>query len=108
MVLLRITYRLRAHHMPQFEKIFAAEIMPLINEHGLAFKGILRTVVGEVGEYMELWEFASLADFDDRWRKLINDPRLQKIFERTGPMVEDEKWSLLESALEPSLKQDAD
>lgn len=101
MVLLRITYRLRAHHMPQFERIFAAEIAPLIREHNLKFKSIWRTVVGPVGEYMELWEFDSLAEFDEGWRRLIGDPRLQKIFERTGPMVEDEQWALLESALEP-------
>ena len=107
MVLLRITYRLRAHHMPQFERIFDAEILPLIREHDLSFKSIWRTVVGDVGEYMELWEFDSLADFDVRWKRLINDPRLQTIFERTGPMVEDERWSLMEPALEPGSRQDA-
>ncbi|MFN7946930.1 MAG: NIPSNAP family protein [Blastocatellia bacterium] len=107
MVLLRITYRLRAHHMPQFEKIFAEEITPLIREHGLQFKGIWRTVVGSVGEYMELWDFDSVADFDERWRSLIGDARLQLIFERTGPMVEDEKWSLMEAALPPESNEDA-
>ncbi|HZS06945.1 MAG TPA: NIPSNAP family protein [Blastocatellia bacterium] len=107
MVLLRITYRLRAHHMPQFERIFDAEILPLIREHGLSFKSIWRTAVGEVGEYMELWEFDSLADFDVRWKKLINDPRLQAIFERTGPMVEGERWSLMEPALEAESGRDA-
>ncbi len=104
MVLLRITYRLRAHHLSQFDKIFADEIMPLIREHGLQFTGIWRTVVGQVGEYMELWEFDSVADFDERWRALIGDARLQLIFERTGPLVENEQWSLMESALPPESK----
>ncbi|HWQ34782.1 MAG TPA: NIPSNAP family protein [Blastocatellia bacterium] len=107
MILLRITYRLRAHHMPQFEKIFADEIAPLIREHNLKFKSIWRTVVGSVGEYMELWEFDSVADFDERWRALIGDARLQTIFERTGPMVEDEQWSLMEAALPPESDQNA-
>ncbi len=93
--------------MPQFERIFDTEILPLIREHGLSFKSIWRTVVGEVGEYMELWEFDSLADFDVRWKRLINDPRLQTIFERTGPMVEDERWSLMEPALAPESRRDA-
>lgn len=93
--------------MPQFEKIFAAEISPLIGEHGLQFKGIWRTVVGSVGEYMELWEFDSVAEFDERWRRLINDPRLQTIFERTGPMVEDEQWALMEAALPLESDQNA-
>jgi hypothetical protein len=96
MVLLRVTYRLRAHHMPQFERIFDAEIMPVAREHGLKFRGLWRTVVGEVGEYMELWEFDSMAEFDDRWRALLADARLLKVFETTGPMVEGERFTLLE------------
>jgi hypothetical protein len=106
LTLLRITYRLRAHHVPQFEKIFAEEIVPLILEYGLNFQGIWRTLVGEVGEYMELWQFASMADFEARWLGFLNDPRLQKIFERTGPMVEGERFTLLEPVL--SLPQERD
>lgn len=106
MVLLRITYRMRAHHMLHWERIFAEEILPLIQEHGLPFKSIWRTIVGDIGEYMELWEFDSVADFDTRWRKLLADSRLQKIFETTGPMVEGERFALMESALEPVMKQD--
>lgn len=96
MVLLKVTYRLRAHQMAEFEQIFAAQIMPLVKTHGLHFRGIWRTLVGEVGEYMELWEFASLAEFDAQWRALLNDPQLLQIFQRTGPMVEGEKFTLLE------------
>ena len=99
MILLRISYRLRAHHMPEFEQIFEAQIIPLIREYGLNFQGIFRTVVGKVGEYMELWEFASMTEFDERWRTFLNDPRLLKIFETTGPMVEGERFTLLEPAL---------
>lgn len=96
MVLLKVTYRLRAHHMLQFERIFNSEIMPVVREHGLKFKGLWRTVVGEVGEYMELWEFDSMAEFDERWRGLFTDPQLLKVFETTGPMVEGERFTLLE------------
>lgn len=99
MILLKVTYRLRANHMAQFEKIFDEEIMPLVRERGLNFKGIWRTLVGEVGEYMELWEFNSMTEFEEGWRGLINDPRLQKIFEITGPMVEGERFTLLEPIL---------
>lgn len=96
MVLLKITYRLRAHHMAEFERIFAEQIIPLAQEHNLCLQGLWRTLVGEVGEYMELWEFASLAEFDEQWRKLFADVRLQEIFKTTGPMVEGEKFTLLE------------
>lgn len=98
MLLLRISYRLRAHHMPTFEQVFEAQIIPLIREYELNFQGIFRTVVGEVGEYMELWEFASMTEFDERWRIFLSDPRLLKIFEMTGPMVEGERFTLLEPA----------
>lgn len=98
-MLLKISYRLRAHHVAQFERAFAKEILPLIREHGFRFWGIWRTYVGQAQEYLELWEFDSVAEFDERWRRLMADPRLLKIFETTGPMVEDEKLSLLEPAL---------
>jgi hypothetical protein len=96
MVLLKVSYRLRAHHMAEFERIFAAQILPLINKHGLRFGGLWRTLVGEVGEYLELWEFASLSEFDELWRGLLNDPQLQEVFQITGPMVEGERFTLLE------------
>lgn len=99
MVLLKVTYRLRAHQMAEFERIFADQIIPLIKAHGLRFWGIWRTLVGEVGEYMELWEFDSLAEFDEQWRGLLNDPQLLQIFQTTGPMVEGEKFTLLEPVL---------
>lgn len=99
MILLKITYRLRAHHMAKFEQIFDDQIIPLAQEHNLRLWGIWRTVVGEVGEYMELWEFASLADFDENWHKLLKDPRLLEIFETTGPMVESERFAILEPAI---------
>ena len=94
--------------MQLFEKIFAEEIMPLTHEYKLNFKGLWRTLVGDVGEYMELWEFDSVAEFDERWRGLINDPRLQKVFERTGPTVEGERFTLLEPAWQPEARPDAD
>lgn len=96
MVLLKITYRLRAHHMAEFEQIFQAQIMPLAQAYQLHCQGLWRTLIGDVGEYMELWEFASLAEFDVQWRKLFADVRLQEIFKTTGPMVEGEKFALLE------------
>ena len=96
MVLLKVTYRLRAHDMAEFERIFDREVLPLVREHGLHFQGLWRTLVGEVGEYLELWEFASVAEWDAQWRSLLSDPRLQKIFETTGPMVEGERFTLLE------------
>lgn len=107
MVLLKVTYRLRAHHITEFERIFAEQIMPLVQAHGLCFEGIWRTLVGEVGEYMELWEFASLTEFDEQWRKLLSDPRLLEIFQITGPMVEGEKFTLLEPVLgnEPTISR---
>jgi len=97
---LRITYQLRAHHMTAFETVFREQIIPITEERGLTLDGFWRTSVGDVGEYMELWRFESMADFDQRWNALIADARIQKIFETTGPMVEHEKWSLLQPALQ--------
>ena len=82
--------------MKPFEAIFDAEIMPLVRARGLNFKGIWRVLVGAVGEYEELWEFASMSEFHEQWTALLNDPQLQEIFTRTGPMVEDEQFALLE------------
>jgi heme-degrading monooxygenase HmoA len=103
MILVKISYKLRAHHVAQYERTFAERTLPLIHEHGFRFLGIWRTIVGDAQEYLELWEFESLADFDERWHKLIADPRLQEIFEITGPMVESENLSIFEPALKEGI-----
>jgi hypothetical protein len=99
MVLLKISYRLRAHHVAEYDRTFAERTLPLIREHGFRFWGIWRSIVGDAQEYLELWEFDSIAEFDEKWRELMNDPRLKEIFEVTGPMVEDERLALLEPSL---------
>lgn len=82
--------------MAEFEHIFEEQIVPLVQEYKLRLQGIWRTLVGEVGEYLELWEFTSLAEFEVEWRKFFADVRLQEVFKTTGPMVEGEKFTLLE------------
>jgi antibiotic biosynthesis monooxygenase (ABM) superfamily enzyme len=99
MVLLKISYKLRAHHVAEYEHTFATQTLPLIREHGFRFWGIWRTIVGDAQEYLEIFEFDSVADFDARWRALAADPRLQEIFKVTGPLVEDERLFLFEPAL---------
>lgn len=99
MVILKISYKLRAHHVAEYDRTFAERTLPLIREHGFRFWGIWRTIVGDAQEYLELWEFESLAEFEEGWRRLAADPRLADIFKTTGPMVEDEKLSLFEPAL---------
>jgi NIPSNAP len=99
MILLKISYKLRAHHVAQYDRTFAERTLPLIQEHGFRFWGVWRTIVGDAQEYLELWEFDSLAEFDEKWRGLMADPRLQEIFEVTGPMVECENLSLFEPAI---------
>src|ERR671935_260498 len=99
MLLLKTSSRLRAHHVPRYERVFAERTLPLIREHGFRFWGVWRTFVGAATEYLELWEFDSVAEFDERWRRLMADPRLLEVFEVTGPMVEGEHLSLLEPAL---------
>ena len=99
MVLLKISYRLRAHHVTAYDRAFAERTLPLIREHGFRFWGVWRSVVGAAQEYLELWEFDSIAEFDEKWRGLMADARLKEIFEVTGPLVEDERLTLFEPAL---------
>ena len=99
MILLKISYKLRAHHVAEYDHTFATRTLPLIREYGFRFWGIWRSLVGEAQEYLEIWEFTSLAEFEEQWRKLMADSRLQEIFKVTGPMVEDERLSLFEPAL---------
>lgn len=99
MILLKISYKLRAHHVAEYDKTFAEHTLPLIREHGFRFWGIWRTIVGDAQEYLELWQFDSVGEFDEKWRRLMADPRLKDIFEITGPLVEDEKLSLFEPSL---------
>ena len=103
MILLKISYKLRAHHVALYEQTFATQTLPLIREHGLRFLGLWRTLVGTAQEYLELFEFDSVAQFDEQWRALAADPRLQEVFKITGPLVEDEQLTLVEPALPGAL-----
>jgi len=96
MILLKVSYRVRAHHIPAYEEVFTSHVMSLIQEYKFRFRGAWKTLVGDAGEYLELWEFDSVAQFESEWKKLMKDPRLLEIFQATGPMVEDENLSLLE------------
>jgi hypothetical protein len=94
--LFRITYRLRAHNIEEFEKILLHQIMPIVQELGIPQPAIWKGFVGDAGEFMELWEFESMSDFEQKWRNLMDHPRLREIFQITGPMVENEQFSLFE------------
>jgi hypothetical protein len=87
---------MRANHVESFKQIFDTEILPIVCEKDLKFKGIWETMVGNVGEFMELWEFSDMNEFRQNWFDLLNDARLQEIFKRTGPMVENENFTILE------------
>lgn len=100
MVLLKVSYRVPAHQVREFEEIFLRQVLPLIRQRGLALKGFWRSLTGDVGEFLELWEFASAADWDRQWRGLMRDPELQSIFEKTGPMVHDESFQLFDPVLQ--------
>jgi len=97
---LEVRYRLRAHDCKEFERILDREVIPLAAELGLTLGGVWKSVTGKVGEYVEHWEFNSLEEFENDWNKLINDSRLQEVFKTTGPMVEDETFTLLAPFLE--------
>jgi len=98
-IVLKVSYRVRAHEIATFEDIFADAILPLARAHGLRFLGIWKALVGDAGEFLELWEFPSLAEFETQWRALMRDPRLHTVFETTGPMVDSERLTLFEPAL---------
>jgi hypothetical protein len=95
-MIFRVTYRLQAHNIRKFENILLNEIMPLVQELGIRLPAIWKSFVGEAGEFMELWEFESISDFEQKWRQLTAHPQLEEIFKVTGPMVENESFSLFE------------
>ena len=97
MIYLQVTFHLEAQDVKRFESFYAEEFLPVIREHGFEAVGIFKTLVGRAGEITELWKFDDLADYDRKWKALMNDPRVEKIFETTGPMVKGESFKLMES-----------
>jgi hypothetical protein len=94
-IILRVTYKIRAHEMTTFEGILVNQVIPLAEDLGIKFGGFYRTLIGNVGEYMEIWEFKSLAEYEKKWPVLLNHPDVQEIFKVTGPMVSDEMFTIL-------------
>jgi len=99
-VYLRVSYQVAVHNMPEFERALLDDVLPLARELGIQVEGIWKTVVGKVGEYLELWVFQSMDEFDQKWNALMTHPRLQETFRITGPMVHDEQFTLLSSLLD--------
>ena len=59
-------------------------------------KGMASKLSG-AGEFTEIWKFRDLQDYERKWKALMSDPKVQKIFETTGPMVKGESLKLTES-----------
>lgn len=97
MIYLHVTFHLEAQDVSRFEECYAEEFLPVILEHGFEPVGIFKTLVGRAGEMTELWKFDDLSDYERKWKALMEDPRVAKIFETTGPMVKDESFKLMES-----------
>lgn len=95
-VILKVTYRVRADAIAEFEDALLNRVVPLASRLGIRLKGIWRTLVGPVGEYLELWEFQSVADYEEKWKTLMNHAEIQEIFRKTGSIVSDEVFSLVE------------
>ena len=98
MVYLHVTFHLEAQDVARFEDFYAREFLPVIRGHGLEAVGIFKTLVGRAGEMTEIWKFRDLQDYERKWKALMEDPKVQEIFETTGPMVKGESFKLMESA----------
>lgn len=96
-VYLQVTFHLEAQDVERFHTFYAQEFLPVILEHGFQAVGIFKTLVGPAGEVTEIWKFDDLADYERKWKALMDDRRVQKIFETTGPMVKNETFKLMES-----------
>lgn len=94
-IVLKVTYVIEAHNEDEFEEILQDEVIPLAENLGIELGGLYKTVIGNAGEFVELWLFEGLSDYEKKWSLLVNHPSLKEIFKRTGPMVKHEKFQLL-------------
>ncbi len=93
-----VRYLVPLHETARFEAIFSGEFLPVIREHGIEPVGIFRTLVGDAGEYHEIWRFPDLASFEARWKSLFADSRTAALLARTGPLVRGETSRILAPA----------
>ena len=105
MILMKISYRVQAHNIPRYDEIWSRQVLPLIQEYNFNLLGIWRNIVGPAGEYLELWQFASLNEFETRWQPFNADARLLAIFQETGPLVLDEQITLFEPLHERAVRR---
>jgi len=93
-----VRFQVALHETADYERIFASDFLPLIREHGFDLVGAFRTLVGDAGEYHELWRFSSVSEFETRWTALLADPRVAAVLAKTGPLVTGEISRLLTPA----------
>ena len=98
MIFLAVTFAVPAHQIETYERIFRDEFLPLLGRHGFRSVGIWKTLVGRAGEYLEIWEFDDAADYERRWSALASDEAVKEILSRTGSLVQNEEFRLLERA----------
>jgi hypothetical protein len=94
-IVLKVTYVIEAHNEDEFEEVLQNEVIPLAEKLGIELGSLYKTVIGTAGEFVELWLFDNLTDYEKKWSLLINHPKIKEIFKRTGPMVKNEKFQLL-------------
>ena len=95
MVYLHVTFRVDAHLIDQYNAVFSGRFIPVLKELGFQCVGIWTTLVGNAGEYTEIWEFADIAEYYRKWNGMLADPRVREILLITGPLVRDEVFKLM-------------
>ena len=72
------------------------EMMPVFERHGIRVVGLWTPLIGRVEQFIYLLAWESLAEREQKWPKIFEDPDFKRIFLDVEPTIQFQDNMILE------------
>lgn len=95
MIYLVATIQLAPEKVEEFSNILAKDYLPVVSKHGQKLIASWRTVIGNVDEVTDVWEFESLAHMEKVRQSLFTDPDYLKVRRKVRSLMTSESIKIV-------------
>jgi hypothetical protein len=97
-------YTIRPRKMPAFIEVFDRLAMPILLETLGSPLGSWTSHVGPLNQFVHLWGYASLADYEQRCQARDTHPEFPKYLAASEPFIVAQETRLIRRAVLPSVE----
>jgi len=90
-------YTIAPRKMGEFLKLFEGVMPALIETMGNPI-GFYTSFVGQQNQFVHLWAYASLADYEERCKKRDSHPAMASYMAASGPLIVSQETRLIRRA----------